>query len=73
MQGLGVDTLICGAISRAFSKVLEVSGIHVIPWISGDAEEVLEAYMNGTIHHSRYLMPGCEGEDGSEGEGNRQR
>jgi predicted Fe-Mo cluster-binding NifX family protein len=61
IQGLGIDILICGAISRAFSKMLSASGINVISWISGEAEEVFDAYMQGTLNGSKYLMPGCSG------------
>jgi predicted Fe-Mo cluster-binding NifX family protein len=59
IQALGVDILICGAISRAFSKMLSASGVNVISWISGDAEEVFEAYIEGKLNGSKYLMPGC--------------
>ena len=58
IRRLGVDTLICGAISRGFSKILEASGIHVVPGISGHPEDVLNAYLRGNLSHSRYLMPG---------------
>jgi len=59
IQGLGVDVLICGAISRPFYRMLVAGGIDVIPWISGPAEDVLDAWMTGTLFHSRFLMPGC--------------
>ncbi len=58
IRGLGIDTLICGAISRAFSKILEASGITVVPGISGHPEDVLNAYLQGDLSHSRFLMPG---------------
>jgi predicted Fe-Mo cluster-binding NifX family protein len=60
MQGMEVDILICGAISRPFSRMLTSSGIEVIPEISGHAEEVLQAYLKGNLFHSRFLMPGCK-------------
>jgi len=59
IQDLGVDVLICGAISRPFYRMLVAGGVQVIPWISGSAEDVLEAWMSGTLFHSRFLMPGC--------------
>ncbi|MGD9032264.1 MAG: NifB/NifX family molybdenum-iron cluster-binding protein [Desulfobacteraceae bacterium] len=58
IRRLGVDTLICGAISRGFSKILEASGIHIVPGISGHPEDVLNAYLRGKLSHSRFLMPG---------------
>ncbi len=59
IQGLGVNVLICGAVSRPFLKMLASSGITLIPEISGAAEEVLQAYLKGTLFHARFLMPGC--------------
>ena len=58
IQGLHVDTLICGAVSRLFLTMLEASGINIIPEISGRTEEILEAYLRGDLFHSRFLMPG---------------
>ncbi len=59
IQVLGIEVIICGAISRHFQGILNASGIHVIPWICGSASEVLDAYMDGSLSHSKYLMPGC--------------
>ena len=59
VQELNVDTLICGAISRHFQRILDSGGIKVIPWISGAAEDVLTAYLEGDLFHPRFLMPGC--------------
>lgn len=58
IQGLGVDTLICGAISQPFFRWLTASGIDIIPGISGHPEDVLEAYLEGTLSDPRFLMPG---------------
>lgn len=60
IQDLDVDLLICGAISRPFSRMLMASGIDIIPEISGLTEEVLRAYLQGNLFHSRFLMPGCK-------------
>jgi len=59
IYSLNIDTLICGAVSRPFFRMLLSAGINIIPDISGDAESVLKAYLNGSIFHPRYLMPGC--------------
>lgn len=58
IQDLCVDTLICGAVTRHFSELLKASGIKIIPGISGQPEAVLNAYLDGTLAHSKYLMPG---------------
>ena len=59
VQGLGVQVLICGAISLHFRQVLGASGVRVIPWISGPAEEVIDAFKTDKLHDSKYRMPGC--------------
>lgn len=64
MRLLGIDTLICGAISSCFCSMLTASGITVIPWRCGPAKEVLDAYMKGTVLHPRFSMPGCHKPDG---------
>ena len=60
IRGLAVDTLICGAISRPFSRMLLASGIDIIPEISGPIDDILDAYLQGNLFHSRFLMPGCK-------------
>jgi predicted Fe-Mo cluster-binding NifX family protein len=58
IQDLCVDTLICGAVTRHFSEMLKASGINLIQGISGQPEAVLNAYLDGTLALSKYLMPG---------------
>jgi len=56
---LGVETLICGGISRQLAAMLYGSGITVLPWMSGFVEDVLQAYLGGKLPDQRFLMPGC--------------
>lgn len=58
IRSLDIDVLICGAISRPFSRMLVSSGVSVIAWISGDAKDVFEAYLDGKLDQSRFFMPG---------------
>ena len=60
IQDLKVNVLICGAISRPFSMLLMSAGIEIISGISGLAEDVLNAYLHGSLSNSKYLMPGCK-------------
>jgi predicted Fe-Mo cluster-binding NifX family protein len=60
VQRLGVEILICGAISCHLHRMLTASGIKVIPWISGSAEDVLQSYFNGDLFQAKFLMPGCD-------------
>jgi predicted Fe-Mo cluster-binding NifX family protein len=58
IQDLCVDTLICGAVTRHFSEMLKAAGIKLIQGIAGQPDAVLNAYLDGTLAHSKYLMPG---------------
>ena len=66
MTGLGVSTLICGGISSRTAMLVERAGITLVPWISGNIEEVLEAFGNGILGEDGFQMPGC-------GQGRRRR
>ncbi len=68
IQDLCVDTLICGAVTRHFSELLKASGINLIQGISGQPEAVLNAYLDGTLAHSKYLMPGSNLDELHEGQ-----
>ena len=61
IQSLEIDVLICGAICRSFSGMLLSSDIHIISEISGMVEDVLKAYLQGKLADSKFLMPGCRG------------
>ena len=58
---LGIDTLICGAISRPLVYMITTAGIKLVPWISGQVEDVLQAFLAGTLFDLRFMMPGCAG------------
>ena len=60
IQGLGVDILICGAVSRKFLDKLMASGIRIIQGISGNPKDVLHAYLHGNIYDIQFLMPGIK-------------
>jgi predicted Fe-Mo cluster-binding NifX family protein len=59
MKALDVDILICSAISNPFHRRLFALDIRVIQGISGTAEDVISAYMNGEPFLEMFLMPGC--------------
>lgn len=58
---LGVDVLICGAISRDLEESLVASGVEVVAEIRGGTDDVLRAYTNGSLIQPRFMMPGCHG------------
>lgn len=61
LSELGVELLICGAISRAFAELLKTFHISVIPWISGEVDEVLAAFLSGKFPCPLFVMPGHHG------------
>ena len=62
LKELGVDVLVCGAISRPLAGMIAASGIVLVPFISGECDEVLAAYLRGEIPSPQFLMPGCCGQ-----------
>ena len=58
---LGVDVLICGAISMPLEAMLTSAGVRVIPHICGPVEDVLLAFASGRLTDDAFLMPGCCG------------
>lgn len=58
----GISTLVCGAISGCMFRTVEGSGIQVIPWITGELNSVIDAYLSREIEN--HLMPGCMGRHG---------
>jgi len=60
IKKLKIEVIICGAVSDAFFNLLKTSDIHLVCGISGDVEEVTEAYRKGTLANMRFRMPGFE-------------
>ncbi|GAB4335488.1 MAG: hypothetical protein Kow0099_07970 [Candidatus Abyssubacteria bacterium] len=59
MGELGVNVLMCGAVSRPVASMMAGTGIQVIPWLSGNVDDLLAWYLNGKTPVKRFLMPGC--------------
>ena len=49
IKNLLPDVLICGGLTEAYSNMLKKNKIKIIPWIRGDAEEVLSQYLAGKL------------------------
>jgi len=58
---LGVDTLICGAISRLLHEMVLAYGIRVIPFVAGDLRQVIRAWLSDDLDWKVFAMPGCFG------------
>jgi predicted Fe-Mo cluster-binding NifX family protein len=59
LADMGVQVLICGAISAPFEEALNNKGIRVLSQTCGPVDEVLQAFMDGRLTDSAFLMPGC--------------
>ena len=56
---LGVDTLVCGAISNLLRAIIAANGIRVIAFVAGDLQEVVRAWVCGKlVGTSAFAMPG---------------
>jgi predicted Fe-Mo cluster-binding NifX family protein len=58
LKEMGVSVLICGAISRIPANIISVSGIELIPFVSGETEKILDAYAKGNPIIPVFSMPG---------------
>jgi len=59
LTALDPQTLICGAISQPMAAMLAAANIRVIPFTAGDVEQVLGAWLVGTLPNPALAMPGC--------------
>lgn len=59
LKEMGVSVLICGAISRIPANRIACSGITLIPFITGNAAQVVEMYLNNDPVPPSCFMPGC--------------
>ncbi len=57
----GVDVLVCGAISRQVEGIVHAHNIRLIPFVSGQLDQVVEAWHKGELDEAAYAMPGCCG------------
>jgi predicted Fe-Mo cluster-binding NifX family protein len=58
LKTLGADVLICGAISRPLASLVRASGIKVLPYVVGQIDEILEAYLTGRLVQPQFILPG---------------
>jgi len=58
LKALGIDVLICGAISRSLASLVTASGIKVLPYTVGPVDEILKAYLTGKLAQPQFVSPG---------------
>ncbi len=61
LMKLGVDVLICGAISAPLQLALNSAGIRVHGFVCGPVDDVIAAFLDGELSKAVFRMPGCRG------------
>ena len=59
LSDLDIEVLICGAVSQLPADMIESGGIKLIPFITGNVDEVLASFAKSATVVPSYLMPGC--------------
>jgi len=55
----GASVLVCGAISRSMQVMIAGLGIDVIGFVTGEADTVIEGWLDGSLSSRAFAMPGC--------------
>jgi len=56
---LGVQVLLCGAVSEPMLRALQSAGVQVLPNLCGEVNAVLRAFCGRRQRWAEFLMPGC--------------
>jgi len=59
LRDLGVELLICGAITQQLANLVESRGIRIMPFITGDLNQVLTGFLADRLASGRFCMPGA--------------
>ena len=59
LSQLGVDVLMCAAVSQELEERLLAAGVELVMEIRGEVDDVLRAYLDGSLAQPRFSMPGC--------------
>ena len=58
---LGVEALVCGAISKILLEIIAARGIRIVPFVAGELKMVIRAWLGGELSGPSFQMPGCGG------------
>jgi predicted Fe-Mo cluster-binding NifX family protein len=58
LRELGIDVLICGAVSQSLACAFTACGIQLLPYVTGRVDDVLKAYQAGHLGLPQYRLPG---------------
>ena len=73
LKNVGIDILICGAISNPSAFMLQHQGIEVISGITGNVDVVIREFLRGNINSPQYWLPGFAGKGCNRTQSRRQR
>ncbi len=59
LHELGIEVLVCGAISNLYADLIESSGIRLVPFVSGEVGEVMQMLTADGLQNTAFSMPGC--------------
>jgi predicted Fe-Mo cluster-binding NifX family protein len=59
LSRLGVETLVCGAISRILLEIIAARDIRIVPFVAGELKKVVQAWLGGGLAGPSFRMPGC--------------
>ncbi|MBW2056480.1 MAG: NifB/NifX family molybdenum-iron cluster-binding protein [Deltaproteobacteria bacterium] len=61
LREAGIEVLLCGGISGWLARLVEAMGIRLIPWLAGDVDQVVDAFIAGRLPQRSFAMPGSWG------------
>jgi predicted Fe-Mo cluster-binding NifX family protein len=56
---LGLDVLICGAVSQPLYDLLASGGFEIVAFVAGDVDHVVAAFLCGELPDRALALPGC--------------
>jgi predicted Fe-Mo cluster-binding NifX family protein len=59
LNGLGLDVLICGAVSRPLYELLVTGGFEIVAFVAGEVDQVLTTFLRGGLPDRALVLPGC--------------
>ncbi len=58
LRELGINVLICGAVSQPLASASTAQGIQLLPYVTGRVDDVLKAYQAGRLDLPEFRLPG---------------
>jgi predicted Fe-Mo cluster-binding NifX family protein len=52
LKEMEIDTLLCGGISRELAVSVREHGVLIVPWLSGEIQEILDAFLRDELPNS---------------------